>query len=312
MIDNYRFSTLEYKRPDLEARRAKLAEWKNAAVHAESYAALRALMFEIDRETCELFTQYSIAHIRHTLDTRDEFYETEIAYLQDTLPTLSGAEVELSEAIASSPFRPDIEQEFGKQYFVSMDLQKKLYCEANVPLRQQESRLTNEYQKIMATAEIPFDGKTLNLYGLQKYFEHSDRAMRAAAVKAYSKFYEANEPRLEEIWDELIKIRNQMGKTSAMRTTSPSAIWSRAARITANRRSRPSASKCARSLSPCARSSMTRRPSASASTTSCAMMKRWSSRTATPSLRATTRSWSRPRRRCITRSARKPANSSTS
>ena len=212
MIDTYKFSTLEYKRPDLEARRAKLAEWKNAAVHAESYAALRALMFEIDRETCELFTQYSIAHIRHTLDTRDEFYETEIAYLQDTLPTLSGAEVELSEAIASSPFRPDIEQEFGKQYFVSMDLQKKLYCEANVPLRQQESRLTNEYQKIMATAEIPFDGKTLNLYGLQKYFEHSDRAMRAAAVKAYSKFYEANEPRLEEIWDELIKIRNQMGK----------------------------------------------------------------------------------------------------
>ena len=182
MIDNYRFSTLEYKRPDLEARRAKLAEWKNAAVHAESYAALRALMFEIDRGTCELFTQYSIAHIRHTLDTRDEFYETEIAYLQDTLPTLSGAEVELSEAIASSPFRPDIEQEFGKQYFVSMDLQKKLYCEANVPLRQQESRLTNEYQKIMATAEIPFDGKTLNLYGLQKYFRPCDACCRRQGV----------------------------------------------------------------------------------------------------------------------------------
>ena len=104
--------------------------------------------------------------------------------MQDTLPTLSGAEVELSDAIASSPFRSDIEQEFGKQYFVSMDLQKKLYCEANIPLRQQESRLTNEYQKIMATAEIPFDGKTLNLYGVQKYFEHPDRAMRAAAVKA--------------------------------------------------------------------------------------------------------------------------------
>ena len=211
-MENYKFSTLEYKRPDLEARRTQLAQWKAAVQHAEDYAALRALMLEIDRETCELFTQYSIAHIRHTLDTRDEFYEAEIQYLQDTLPTLSGAEVALSEAIASSPFRPDIEQEFGKQYFVSMDLQKKLFCEANIPLRQQESRLTNEYQKIMATAEIPFDGKTLNLYGVQKYFEHPDRAMRAAAVKAYSKFYEANEPRLEEIWDELIKIRNQMGK----------------------------------------------------------------------------------------------------
>ena len=211
-MNDYKFSTLEYKRPDLEARREKLAGWKDAVEHAQSYGALRALMLEIDRETCELATQYSIAHIRHTLDTRDEFYEAEIAYLQNTLPTLSGAEVALSEAIAASPYRADIEQEYGKQYFVAMDLQKKLYCEENIPLRQQESRLTNEYQKIMATAEIPFDGKTLNLYGLQKYFEHPDRAVRAAAVKAYSKFYEDNEPRLEEIWSELIRIRNQMGR----------------------------------------------------------------------------------------------------
>lgn len=185
-MDHYKFSTLEYKRPDGEARRAQLIKWKEAVEHAENYDALRKLMLEIDRENCELFTQYSIAHIRHTLDTRDEFYEAEIQYLQDTLPTLSGDEVALSEAIAASPFRADIERDLGKQYFVSMDLQKKLYCEANVPLRQQESRLTNEYQKIMATAEIPFDGKKLNLYGVQKYFEHPDRAMRAAAVKAYS------------------------------------------------------------------------------------------------------------------------------
>ncbi len=211
-MKNYQFSTLEYKRPDLEAHRAKLSEWKTAVEHAESYEALRARMLEIDRASCELSTQYSIAHIRHTLDTRDAFYEGEVNYLQDTLPTLGGAEVALSEAIAASPFRPDIEKEFGKQYFVSMDLQKKLFCEANIPLRQQESRLANEYQKIMATAEIPFDGKTLNLYGVQKYFERPDRAMRAAAVKAYSKFYDDNEPRLEEIWDELIRIRNQMGK----------------------------------------------------------------------------------------------------
>ena len=172
-----------------------------------------------------------------------------------------------------------------------MDLQKKLFCEANIPLRQQESRLTNEYQKIMATAEIPFDGKTLNLYGVQKYFEHPDRAMRAAAVRAYAKFYEDNEPRLEEIWDELIRIRNQMGKNLAMRTTSPSVILSRAARTTAKRRSRPSASRCACSLSRCAKSSMTRRPSASASTMLCGTTRKWSSRTETPSPRVTMPSW---------------------
>ena len=125
-MDNFRFSTLEYKRPDLDAYRAKLKDWKAAIEHAESYEALRTLLLEMDRENCELSTQYSIANIRHTLNTRDEFYETEVAYLDDTLPTLGGEEVALSEAIASSPFRPDIEKEFGKQYFVSIDLQKKL------------------------------------------------------------------------------------------------------------------------------------------------------------------------------------------
>ena len=65
-MENYKFSTLEYKRPDLETRRAKLAQWKAAVGQAESYEALRSLIFEIDHESCELFTQYSIAHIRHT------------------------------------------------------------------------------------------------------------------------------------------------------------------------------------------------------------------------------------------------------
>ena len=52
-MDNFRFSTLEYKRPDLDAYRAKLKDWKAAIEHAESYEALRTLLLEMDRENCE-------------------------------------------------------------------------------------------------------------------------------------------------------------------------------------------------------------------------------------------------------------------
>lgn len=45
----------------------------------------------------------------------------------------------------------------------------------------------------MATAQISFDGKVLNLYGIQKYFEHPDREVRKAAFQAYSDFYHGNE-----------------------------------------------------------------------------------------------------------------------
>ena len=43
-MDHYKFSTLEYKRPDGEARRAQLIKWKEAVEHAENYDALRKLM----------------------------------------------------------------------------------------------------------------------------------------------------------------------------------------------------------------------------------------------------------------------------
>ena len=44
-MEDFKFSTLEYKRPDLETRRAKLVAWKAAVEHAESYEALRQLSF---------------------------------------------------------------------------------------------------------------------------------------------------------------------------------------------------------------------------------------------------------------------------
>ena len=73
-MENYKFSTLPYQRPDLEARRTQLARWQDAVEQAESFDALRSLLFEMDRANGELSTQCAIAHIRHTLDTRVAFY----------------------------------------------------------------------------------------------------------------------------------------------------------------------------------------------------------------------------------------------
>lgn len=211
-MDDFKFGALEYKRPDFEKIEAFAVSMTESVNQAKSYGELKKLMKQMEEMSNEFQTQCTIASIRHTLDTRDEFYEKEDEYINNTIPTIMPKMLEVDEALMNSKFRDEIEKEYGKQYFVQMELQKKTFCEKNIPLMQQESKLTNEYQKIMATAEIPFDGKTLNLYGVQKYFEHEDRSVRAAAVKAYSDFYHKHETRLEEIWDELIHIRNQMGE----------------------------------------------------------------------------------------------------
>ena len=212
MESSFRFPDLAYQRPDFAAIQKGLTARTEAVRAARSYAEIRDLFLSFDREWQQVSTQLNIAYIRNTLDTTDAFYEQEIAAINDAIPTLTPYSVAFNQAVAESPFRPELEQEFGGQLFVRLELQKKSYCEQNIPLRQQEARLTTEYQKLMAMAQIPFDGQTLNLYGVQKYFEHPDRDVRRAAFRAYSDFYHKNEPRLEQIWDELIRIRNEMGR----------------------------------------------------------------------------------------------------
>ena len=211
-MSDFTFSTLEYQRPDFAAVGSFAEQMAERMQQAGSYEELKALMKEGEEASKDFSTMCVIASIRNTLDTRDEFYEKEQEYIDEQTPLITPKFLAMDAALLNSPFRADIEKEYGKQYFVQKELEKKIFCEANIPLMQQEAKLTSEYQKMMATAEIPFDGKTLNLYGVQKYFEHEDRSIRAAAVKAYSDFYHKNEERLEEIWDELIKIRNEMGR----------------------------------------------------------------------------------------------------
>ena len=212
MNENWTFSELEYTRPDFEGLQKQFSAWAEEVRAAASCAEVRAVMKRAEEALCAANTQFMLVFVRHTLDTADEFYESENRYLNEMLPLMLPTQLALQQAYADSPFRPELEAELGKQFFTQIDLQRRKFTEANIPLMQRESLLTDEYQKIMASCAIEFDGQTLNLYGIQKYFEHPDRAVRKAAWRAYSDFYRSHEDRLEEIWAELISIRNEMGR----------------------------------------------------------------------------------------------------
>lgn len=210
--EQFTFSTLEYKRPDFKEFAAFAEKTRERIEGAGSYAEVKEALLSFDGKKKDFSTDVTIASIRHTLDTRDKFYEGENEYIEETFPTIMPCLLAVDEALMNSPFRADFEKEYGRQYLAQKELEKKAFCEANIPLMQREAKLASEYEKMMATAEISFDGKVLNLFGVQKYFEHEDREVRKGAVRAYSDFYHKNEQRLEEIWEELLSIRNEMGR----------------------------------------------------------------------------------------------------
>ena len=212
MRENWKFSELEYVRPDFEQAKENLKSYIKKIREADSFTAALSAYTESEKEIDHLMMMYTLVYIRHTLDTSDKFYEEEHEVFNSQFPTFGPISVESGEALNESKYRDDFETKFGKQFFASIELEKKRFSEKNIPLLQEEAKLTSEYQKMMASCKIKFDGKELNLYGIQKYFENDDREVRKAAFQAYSDFYHENEKRLEEIWDELIKLRNEMGR----------------------------------------------------------------------------------------------------
>lgn len=209
---DFKFKDIQYTRPDCEAFQ-KLAEDNAEKIkNAVSYSEAKKIFLEFDKAECEFFDMGNIAYIRHTIDTSDEFYDKENEFLNEKTPELMPSLLAFSNAVYDSRFKPDFVAEFGEQMFAEIELRRKSFSEKNIPLLQKEARLCNEYEKIIASADILFDGKHLNLYGIMSYFENPDRNVRHDAYKAYSKFYESNEENFERIWDELIKVRTEMGK----------------------------------------------------------------------------------------------------
>ncbi|MBO5214529.1 MAG: M3 family oligoendopeptidase [Clostridia bacterium] len=220
-MEKFTFDTIEYHRPDIAAVEEEVKKLIVKLKNATSYEQVRDIILRSDKVTEDLETMYTVAHVRNTLNTTDKFYEDEIAWFQQTLPVAQMTFVAFEQALVDSPFTAEIDGDFGPEYLTATRRDLASFNDKLVPYLQKQAMLTTEYQKLMATAQIEFDGKTLNLYGIQKYFEHPDREIRRQAFAKYSEFYASNEDRMEEIFDELVKIRTAMGKEMGYDTFTP-------------------------------------------------------------------------------------------
>ncbi len=211
-MNNFKFSTIEYVRPDFEQYKTEFQKLTEQVKNAKSYEEIQTVLKQSDELSVSISDMTTIAYIRNTLDTTNEFYEKEVEFNDEKGAEAAASSTAFYKAILNCNFTKEITEEYGKEYLISIKRQVDQFKEELIPYRQKEAKLKQKYQKLMATAKIPFDGQILNLYGVQKYFENPDRSVRKAAFKAYSDFYHSNEEEMEEIFAELVKIRNEMGK----------------------------------------------------------------------------------------------------
>jgi M3 family oligoendopeptidase len=207
-----KFEQFEYIRPDLNAINGRFTELLNEFQQAESVDAQIAAMKKINELRNEIDSMINICHIRHSIDTNDEYYMAEQDYIDEIEPELEGLTTKFYEALVHSRFRCELEQKFGKQLFALAETQLKTFSPEIVPLLQKENKLSTEYTKLIASAKIPFDGKELTLAQLEPYLESTNRETRKKANEARFGFFAENEEKLDQIYDELVQVRTEIAK----------------------------------------------------------------------------------------------------
>ena len=172
---------------------------------AKNYEEFRNAYMDYVEADTELETSKTVAHIRNTINLLDEFYEAEMVYFNSQMPKYEILKKEMGEVIVASPFKAEMEKEFGAILIQNMEAQKQLSDESIVDDQVKEAELVSRFMKTQAAATVEFKGEQIGNYGLLKIMQSTDRAERKEAFEAWAKLYEGIAPTLEEVYDGLVK-----------------------------------------------------------------------------------------------------------
>ncbi len=207
-----KFSEMPYTRPDLEQVKKDCAALTCRLKEAKTYGEAKAVFLEKERLVKHVETAATLSNIRHTIDTRDEFYDGEVKFWNAAMPELEEYLQQWTMAMLESPFRPDFSKEYGDLMFVNAEISLKAFSPEIIPEMQQENDLTQEYEKLLASAQIPFEGGVYTISQISPFKNDPDDARRLAAWKAEGQWYKDNQEQLDAIYDKLVHLRDAMGK----------------------------------------------------------------------------------------------------
>ncbi|MDR0898166.1 MAG: M3 family oligoendopeptidase [Oscillospiraceae bacterium] len=208
----WKFSELPYRRPDMEAIRASLESAVAAFEAATSFEAAKAAHLRTIEIGEAFSTLLEIAEVRNTMDTRDAFYAAEMEFLHAETARLMPLQKRLTDALLASPFGADFDNAYGKELLRKEEIARKTQSEAIVEDLIEESELEEVYKTTAASCETVFRGETCNFYGLLKWMENPNRAVRKAAFEAWAGLYEGIADKLDEVYDKLIAVRLRIAK----------------------------------------------------------------------------------------------------
>lgn len=207
------FSEYNYTRPDYEAIKVEMTALTEELSQARSDQEALEAVQKITKISNHIDTQSNLWSIRHSIDMNDDFYNEETKFWNEYTPLFNELTTNYYRVVVASPYRKSLSEILPETFFMLAENKLETFSSEVIPLFQKENELSDQYNALIASAKIDFQGETLNLSQMAPHSQSTDRETRQAASIATNAFFEANEAEFDRIYDELVKVRHQIATT---------------------------------------------------------------------------------------------------
>lgn len=205
-----KFSQIEYERPIVEQLSENFKTLLSELKSAQNFNYFEEKMQEINRMRENFESFQSLAHVRHSIDTKDEFYSEENEFFDKNSPIFAQFSNEYYKIIMNSSFKGEVDKKYGNHFTNGIECSLKTFDEKIMEDLGKENELVSKYNKLIGGAEIEFEGKTLTLSQLAPYATSTDRSMRKKAADASNAWFDDKGEELDKIFDDLVQVRNKI------------------------------------------------------------------------------------------------------
>ena len=207
-----KFKDMPYERISVESIKEEMKTLIQKLKEAKDFEEAEALFLENEKLQGHVFTMCNLALVRHSINTEDKFYDEEQNYWNNAYPQIQEFNQEWTKALLDSPFKDNFAKKYGNIMFLNAEIDLKTFSPEIIPMMQEENELTTAYEKLLAGAQIPFEGKIYTISQMSPFKNDKDDARRLAAWKAEGQWYKDNQAELDRLYDKLVHLRDQMGK----------------------------------------------------------------------------------------------------
>lgn len=143
--------------------------------------------------------------------------EAEKAYLEfveKIEPSLKPHQFKLEQLYLANPARQHLPPRRYEVFDKHTQVHVELFRAESVPLETEEAKLSQQYQKLSGSLTVNFRGDEKTLVQMGRYLEEPDRALREEAWTLVASRRLQEVEKFESVFDELVKLREQIAKNA--------------------------------------------------------------------------------------------------